>query len=39
METHDLGLRVADTPLPSAVILGSLGLTFSGWLLKRKRMI
>jgi len=26
-------------PVPSAVILGSLGLTFSGWLLKRKRMI
>jgi len=27
------------TPVPSAVILGSLGLTFSGWLLKRKRMV
>jgi len=26
-------------PVPSAVILGSLGLTFSGWLLKKKRMI
>ncbi|MCP4258686.1 MAG: hypothetical protein GY774_14475 [Planctomycetes bacterium] len=26
-------------PVPSAVILGSLGLTFSGWLLKRKRMV
>ena len=27
------------TPIPSTIILGSLGLTFSGWLLKRKRMI
>jgi len=26
-------------PVPSAVILGSLGLTFSGWMLKRKRLI
>ena len=26
-------------PVPSAVILGSLGLTFSGWMLKRKRML
>ncbi|MCP4257268.1 MAG: hypothetical protein GY774_07040 [Planctomycetes bacterium] len=24
-------------PIPSAVILGSLGLTFSGWLLHRKK--
>ena len=35
-----VGFRVAAvTPVPSAVILGGLGLTFSGWLLKRKRMI
>ncbi len=26
-------------PVPSAVILGSLGLTFSGWLLKRRKML
>ena len=38
------GLLVTDltaevVPVPSAIILGSLGLTFSGWLLKRKRMV
>jgi hypothetical protein len=27
------------TPVPSAVILGSLGLTFSGWLLRKRRML
>ena len=27
------------TPVPSAVILGSLGLTFSGWLLRRRKML
>ena len=27
------------TPIPSAVILGGLGLTFSGWLLKRRNMV
>jgi hypothetical protein len=26
------------TPVPSTIILGSLGLTFSGWILKRKRI-
>lgn len=26
-------------PAPSAVLLGSLGLTFSGWLLRRRRML
>jgi hypothetical protein len=26
------------TPVPSAVVLGSLGLTFSGWLLRRRKM-
>ncbi len=26
-------------PVPSAVILGSFGLTFSGWLLKRRKMV
>ncbi|MFH1885047.1 MAG: LamG domain-containing protein [Planctomycetota bacterium] len=26
-------------PLPSAVILGSIGLTFSGWLLRRRKML
>ncbi len=31
--------NLAITPVPSAVILGGLGLTFSGWLLKRKRMV
>jgi hypothetical protein len=27
------------TLIPSAVILGSIGITFTGWLLKRKRMV
>jgi hypothetical protein len=27
------------TPIPSAVVLGSLGLTFSGWILKRRKMV
>jgi len=27
------------TPVPSAVILGSIGLTFTGWLLRRRRML
>ena len=31
--------NVALVPVPSAVILGSLGLTFSGWLLKRRKMV
>jgi len=31
--------RIVLTPVPSAVILGSLGLTFSGWLLRRRRML
>jgi hypothetical protein len=26
-------------PIPSAVILGSIGITFSGWLLRRRRML
>ena len=26
-------------PLPSAVILGSIGMTFSGWLLRRRKML
>ena len=39
-ESDSQGFRVVEVvPLPSAVILGSLGLTFSGWLLKRKRMV
>ncbi len=43
-EPIDTGFRVASVPaevvpVPSAVILGSIGLTFSGWLLKRKRMV
>jgi hypothetical protein len=32
-------LNLDVVPAPTAVILGSLGLTFSGWLLKRNRMI
>jgi hypothetical protein len=31
------GYSLAITPVPSAVFLGGLGLTISGWLLKRKR--
>jgi len=34
-EVHELNV----VPVPSAVILGGLGLTFSGWMLKRKRMV
>jgi len=34
-EIYDLSV----VPIPSAVILGGLGLTFSGWMLKRKRMV
>jgi hypothetical protein len=36
--TDDVELSTV-VPLPSTVILGTLGLTFSGWLLKRKRMV
>ena len=32
-------LHLQLVPVPSAVILGTIGLTFSGWLLKRKRMM
>ncbi|UCH70810.1 MAG: hypothetical protein JSV29_02175, partial [Candidatus Bathyarchaeota archaeon] len=31
--------KIVLTPLPSSVILGSIGLTFSGWLLKRRKML
>ncbi|MHC4728530.1 MAG: hypothetical protein ACYS17_15015 [Planctomycetota bacterium] len=31
--------EVEVVPLPSAFILGSLGLTFSGWMLKRRRLL
>ena len=31
--------RIVLTPVPSAVILGSIGLTFSGWLLRRRKML
>ena len=31
--------KIVLTPLPSAVILGGLGLSFSGWLLRRRRML
>ena len=34
-EVFDLSI----VPVPGAVILGCLGLTFSGWFLKRKRMV
>ena len=37
--SDSLDSRASVVPVPSAVILGSLGLTFSGWLLKRKRMM
>lgn len=32
-------VNVEPVPVPSAVILGSIGLTFSGWLLKRRKML
>lgn len=35
----ELNADLSVVPLPPAVILGGLGLTFSGWLLKRKRML
>lgn len=31
-------LHIDPVPVPSAIILGSLGLTFSGWLLHKRRM-
>ncbi|MHC4536174.1 MAG: hypothetical protein ACYS6K_19660 [Planctomycetota bacterium] len=34
-----LTAEMSVVPIPSAVILSSLGLTFSGWILKRKRMM
>lgn len=33
------GLEIIHTPVPGAVILGGLGLTFSGWMLKRRKML
>lgn len=30
---------IAHTPVPGAVILGAIGLTFSGWLLRRRKML
>ena len=35
----DLVISAEVVPLPSAVILGSIGLTFSGWLLRRRKML
>jgi hypothetical protein len=32
-------LTVEVVPVPSAVILGSFGLTFSGWMLKKRRKL
>lgn len=32
-------LAFTPVPVPSAILLGSIGLTFTGWLLKRKRML
>ncbi len=32
-------IKLVSIPVPSAVILGSLGLTFSGWLLHKRRML
>ena len=33
------GLQLKINPVPSAVILGSIGLAFSGWLLRRREML
>jgi len=30
---------LAIVPVPPAIILGSIGLTFTGWLLKRRKML
>jgi hypothetical protein len=38
-EADGIGFRVATTPVPSVVFLGSIGLTFSGWLLKKRKML
>jgi hypothetical protein len=38
-EADGIGFRVATTPVPSAVVLGSIGLTFTGWLLRRRKML
>lgn len=35
----DFHIATECVPVPSAVILGGLGLSFSGWMFKRKRMI
>ena len=37
--TYNFIVEPEPIPAPSAVILGSLGLTFSGWLLRKRRMI
>ncbi len=34
-----LQVEISVVPVPSAVILGGLGLTFSGWLLMKKRAL
>ncbi|MFH1883536.1 MAG: hypothetical protein ABIL62_12600 [Planctomycetota bacterium] len=31
--------RIVLVPAPSAILLGSIGITFSGWLLRRRRML
>ena len=39
-QDYRTGFRVVEiVPVPSAVLLGSIGLTFSGWLLRRRRML
>jgi len=35
----DSDFGIALTPLPSAVVLGSIGITFSGWLLRKRKML
>ena len=39
IEVFEAHLTYQPVPVPSAVILGSIGLTFSGWLLRRRRML
>lgn len=38
-EADSMGFRVATTPVPSAFILGTIGITFTGWFLRKRRIL